>query len=644
MITRMNKALRNTLIAVVTIVAIVLILPFLVPTDAYRGRIESAAAHATGRALRIEGPLRLMLFPQFGLRAEKVTFANMPGGHASAMASVGDTRLAFHFLPLLSGHIELAQIVLEHPIIELEVNAEGRSNWNLAKSKSAGPHIGESSVTLPANTEFSGIRISDGSISYSNDKTGTHRRIEHVNAIVAITRLDHPFVVDGNLTQNSHRVDFAIRIATLETLLGDGTTVLDLSLTSDMMQAGFKGVLGRDGALVGTLKFDTASLRGVLGWLGESLPPGGGLGRISLESHVASKDKVATLSGMQFLLDYSNMTGTLAIDSSGEVPSLTGALSVDRLDLNPYLAEGGKRESEKPAPKSETGWSRTLINLSLLKKANARLRLEVGALRLRNLRLGKTVASVTLADGALTARLDPITLYGGTGRAELDVDARGAVPKFRNTLKFERIALQPFLNDTLEVRRIEGMGSLTLDIVAQGMNARSVMHTFSGKGSIAGDHGRLRGVDLGAVARTIQRVLGGGATGDVASTDYHEMSGKFDIANGVLTNKDFRLAGPLLSMTGAGDIDVGNRTIDFRLVPKATVKSVSIGIPFRVKGSWDHVHYAPELPGVVNNVMQNLENGRAPFKGLFGGGNKTQDGRKKKKSVGDALKNMFGIH
>ncbi len=641
----MNKALRNTLIAVVTIVAILLVLPFVVPTDAYRGRIESAAAHATGRALRIEGPLRLTLFPQFGLKAEKVTFANMPGGHASAMASVGDIRLALHFLPLLSGRLELVQIVLERPVIELEVNAEGRSNWNFAKSKRAG--AGGSSVTLPANTEFSGIKISDGSISYINDKTGTHRAIDHVNAIVAITRLDQPFVIDGNLTQNGHRVDFDVRIATLETLLGDGTTALDLSLTSDMMQAGFKGVLGQDGALVGTVKFDTASLRGVLGWLGESLPPGGGLGRTSLESHVASKDKVTTLSGMRLLLDYSNMTGTLAIDTHGEVPSLTGALSVDRLDLNPYLAAGGKRTSGGPAPKAETGWSKTPINLALLKTADARLTLEVGALRLRSLRLGKTVASVTLKDGYLSARLDPITLYGGSGRAELEVDGRGVVPTFRNMFKFERMALQPFLNDTLGVRRIEGTGSLTLDIAAQGTNADAVMRTLSGKGSIAGDHGRIRGVDLGAVARTIQAVLGGGTTGKGATTDFLAMDGTFDIVSGVLSNKNFRLSGPLVSMTGVGDIDIGNRTIDFRLVPKAGVKSVSIGISFRVKGSWDHVHYAPDLSGIMNGVMQNLENGRAPFKGLFGGGNKTQDqgGQpKKKKNVGDVLKNMFGIH
>ena len=103
-----------------------------------------------------------------------------------------------------------------------------------------------------------------------------------------------------------------------------------------------------------------------------------------------------------------------------------------------------------------------------------------------------------------------------------------------------------------------------------------------------------------------------------------------------------------LSMTGTGNIDIGNRNIDFRLVPKAAVRGASFGIPFRVKGSWDRVHYAPDLTGMMNGLLQNLENGKAPFKGLFdGSGHKPdQDNgqKKKKKNLGDTLKNMFGIH
>ncbi|MDE2111625.1 MAG: AsmA family protein [Alphaproteobacteria bacterium] len=637
----MNKALRYSLIAIAAVVAVVVLLPFLVPVDAYRGRIESAAETATGRALRIEGPMRLMIFPQFGLKAEKVTFANMPGGRAAAMASVGDIKLAIHFLPLLTGHVVVDQIILDHPVIALEVNAEGTPNWALGKgeTKTSG-----SSVTLPMDTQFSGIKITDGRISYTNVKTLTYRAVDHVNATIGITQLDQPVSLDGNLTENSHKIDFDGRIATIKTLLGNGTTALDLSLTSDMMQASFKGLLDPAGTLTGSFKFDTPSLRNMAGWLGEPLPPGGGLGHTSLESRIVSKDKVTTFSGLLLTLDHARMTGHLVIDAHGEVPDLTGALSIDRLDLNPYLLAGAAPQSQHAA---SSGWSRTPFSFALLKKVDANLSLGVGELRLRNLHLGKTALNLTLAGGALAARLDPITLYNGTGRAELDVDGRGPTPVFHNTLKFDNVALQPFLADTLGIDSIEGIGSLSLAIAAQGTSAYAVMHALSGNGSIMAGQGRIRGVDLGAVARTIQTVLGGGATGATASTDFHDMGGTFVIASGVLANKDFHLSGPVLSMTGAGTIDIGNRTIDFRVVPKAGVsgaRGLSIGIPFRITGSWDHVHYAPDMTGVMHGLMQNLESGQAPFKGLFGGSNKTQPGQKKKKSTEDALKSIFGIH
>ncbi|MDE2163111.1 MAG: AsmA family protein [Alphaproteobacteria bacterium] len=638
----MNKTLRYSLIAVAAVVAVVLLLPFLVPVDSYRGRIETAAESATGRALHIDGPMRLMLFPQFGLKAEKVTFANMPGGRAAAMASIGDIRLAIHFLPLLTGHVVVDQIVLDRPVIALEVNAEGQPNWALGngKTKSEG-----SSVTLPLDTQFSGIKITDGQISYTNIKTLTYRAVDHVNATIGITQLDQPVSLDGNLTENGHKIDFDGRIATIKTLLGNGTTALDLSLTSDMMQASFKGLLDPAGTLTGHFKFDTPSLRNMAGWLGEALPAGGGLGRTSLESQIVSKDKVTTFSGLQLTLDHAKMAGHLVIDAHGEVPDVTGALSIDRLDLNPYLL-AGTPSAPQPQHSTQSGWSKTPFSFALLKRVDANLSLGVGGLRLRNLHLGKTVLNVTLAGGALTARLDPITLYGGTGQAELDVNGRSAVPVFRNTLKFDNVALRPFLSDTLGVDSIEGSGSLALAITSQGTSAYAVMHALSGKGSIIAGQGRIRGVDLGAVARTIQTVLGGGATGTSATTDFHDMGGSFVIAGGVLANKDFRLSGPLLSMTGAGTIDIGNRAINFRVVPKAAVggaRGLSIGIPFRITGSWDHVHYAPDLTGVVNGLMQNLESGRAPFKGLFGGGNKTKSGQKKQ-SPQDLLRGLFGQH
>jgi AsmA protein len=332
------------------------------------------------------------------------------------------------------------------------------------------------------------------------------------------------------------------------------------------------------------------------------------------------------------------MRGGLTLDRRGNIPVIDGNLAIDRLDLNLYLATGdGGERSAGPSP---AGWSRSRISLALLKKIDGHLTLDSGTIRLRGLHLGRTTLKLSLASGTLVARLDPIALYGGQGHAELDIDGRGAAPMSRTTLAFSGVSLRPFLNDALGIDSIEGAGALNLSVTAQGNSANTIMHALSGKGFISASHGRFRRVDFGRVARSIQTVLGGGATGEGTATDFHTMGGTFAIASGVLASNDFQLAGPVVQMTGRGQIDIGERTINFRLVPSAAVQGVSVGIPFRVHGSWDHVRYAPDLADIVGGVVQNLESGRAPFKGLFGG----RDKNGKKKNVGDTLKDMFGLH
>jgi len=636
----MNNPLRNALIAAAAVVVVVLALPFLVPLDAYRGRIENTVGEATGRSFKIEGPLRLMLFPHPGLRAQRVTLANMPGGRAAAMATVGDIELSVRLLPLLTGRVELDKIVLNKPVIALEVDAEGHANWTFARNKPAkAAPSGGSSVTLPATAQFSGLEIEDGAITYDNARTGTHRSIDHVNAEVAITRPDQPVSATGNLTIGPRQLDFTARVATLQTLLGSGTTALDLKAHADIVQAEFKGLLPPEGGASGSLKLDTPDLRGLAAWLGESLP-GGGLGPLSLQSRIVSYGKVTTFAPMRLILDGQSVTGTLTLDRTSGI-ALDGALAVDRLDLNPYLAA---KPTARAAGKTTSGWSKSPIDLGVFRKLAARLTITTGSLRLRGLHLGRTVLRLEADHGRVTARFDPVSLYGGSGRLQLEAEDRGPALDFRVGANLRNIALRPFLDDALGIDSIEGAGALDLDISGRGRSADAIMHSLSGKGSIAAAQGRFRGVDLGRVARSVSTLLGGDATGRLAATDFHSMGGSFVIARGVLGNNDFRLAGPVLQMRGAGNIDIGGRSIDFRLEPSAAIEGVDIGIPFRLRGSWDKVHYAPDYAEILGGVADNLRAGRAPFKGLFGGGDNKKPQKKKKKSIGDELKDILGVH
>ncbi len=111
------------------------------------------------------------------------------------------------------------------------------------------------------DTQFSGIKINDGRVAYSNARTGVQRVLDHVNANIAITRLDQPVSMEGNLSVADRRIDFEGRVVTVKALLSDEPTAVDISLTSDLMQLSFKGNLVPDGTVDGSAKLDTSSLR-----------------------------------------------------------------------------------------------------------------------------------------------------------------------------------------------------------------------------------------------------------------------------------------------------------------------------------------------------------------------------------------------
>jgi AsmA protein len=123
------------------------------------------------------------------------------------------------------------------------------------------------------------------------------------------------------------------------------------------------------------------------------------------------------------------------------------------------------------------------------------------------------------------------------------------------------------------------------------------------------------------------------------------MGAHFTLDQGVLATNDFQLTGRVLQMSGQGGIDIGNRSIDFRVRPGAAVGGVSFGVPFRIRGSWDKLHYSADVAAMIGGAVTNIQKGAAAFSGMFhSDGPKKGEKQGDKKSMGDTLKNMFGIH
>jgi AsmA protein len=316
------------------------------------------------------------------------------------------------------------------------------------------------------------------------------------------------------------------------------------------------------------------------------------------------------------------------MNGSGDVTLTTGArtyakanLALDRLDLKQYTGSSGPRG----AGGAIATWSESAIDFAGLRAIDADLAFAVDALSAGGLRIGRSVLDFDLRAGKLRANLKQMALYGGNGTGTVTLNGAGAAPDVGIDLALSGVKAEPLLTDGAGFNRLSGVGNMTLKLAAAGRSQSAMMRSLDGTVQIKFEDGAVKGANLAEVARTIQSVLTGAAIGASAKTDFAELSGSLVVQNGVGRNEDLKLLNPFVRLSGAGVLDVGNQTLNYRVEPRA-VRSMEgqggkndlrgVGIPFKIKGPWSKLSYSPDLTGVTTGVIDSIVQGRDPLEDL----------------------------
>jgi AsmA protein len=669
------RILRWVLVAVVLLVVAVLALPFLLPTSVYKEQIIEQTRLATGRTLTIDGDLNISIWPALGVEVQKVRFANVEGAATPDMATMDSLVVGAELWPLLAGALKVTEIRLVNPVINLEINKAGKGNW-LFEPQGSAPAAGDQpaappppSQTSSADFSFRDVTLSGGVLTYRDQRDGTAQRVEAINANVKLPSLDEPMVFDGGLTWNKEAITIATTVANPRALSTGGKSALKAKIEGDVLNAAFDGeVDAKTSAVNGKVDFATASARRLAAWAGVELPKVKGFGAMKLAGALEADGGRVAFKQTKLSLDGMNGSGNLALDTTKARPYVKGDFTLDRLDLNPYMSAAG---GSGPAggggmPK----WSDAPIDFAALSLVDADFDFAMNALSVGGLKIGRSALGIALNAGKMRANLKQLALYGGNGTGVIALDGSGATPVIGLDLNVSGVQAAPFLTDLAGFNRLEGTGSIVAKVTAAGKSQRAWMKSMGGTARIKFVDGAIKGVNLAEIARTIQSVLTGSAVGGAAKTDFAELSGSFAIKNGVAGNKDLKLLNPFVRLNGAGIIDLGNQTLDYRVEPKAvgSIKGQGgrgdvkgIGIPFRIRGPWSNPSYEPDLSGVLPDVLDSIMNGDNPIDnitsgtgldGIFGkkppqqeGAGDKKPGKKKKPQGGnplDPLKDLLG--
>ena len=629
-------------IGVVGAVGALLAVPFLMPLDTYRAPIERAASSALGREVHIRGSMGLTVYPQIGISLGDVSIANPQGAKNPQMVEVKSVVVGAKLMPLLSRRLEITEVTLQNPVIHLEVSRNGTSNWQLGNSNQAKP--GETNSRI-ASVGVGRLSVEGGQVTYDDAASGTSQAIKDVSLTLGLplttrTNVRVPLVFNGSLTYNNQPLKLSGQLENFDAFMRAQPTQARLTVGSNVINAEFNGTLGADGTISGPLKLGAHSVRSLATWLGHPLPAGNGFGLMALEGQFVAADGVYSLRQAQIRFDSMSMSASLSFDTKPAVMAVKGNVTLDRLDLNPYLAPGTETDTVEAAKAAKTAANPDApLSLGGLKAVDADVTMVVGQMLLPGFKLDHGVVDATLKGGVLKADLRNLSLYGGSGRGSLTVDGSGDTPSIRSTLDLSGLKVQPFLNELMEVNNVTGTGTVRFDVAGRGKTQAQLVKALDGKGELRFTDGNIAGVDLGAIARVMQSVVTAqvltGAVGANAKTPFGQMGGSFTVKDGVLHTNDLKLTSDVVEMNGQGDVDLAAQTVDFRFEPVAKrgipgLKLVDIGIPFLVKGPWAKPSYGPDPRGIAKAVVNKLGQGAmAPadlvkdpagaLKSLFGG-------------------------
>ena len=330
---------------VAVLIAIVAIVPFLIPSSVYKAQIESAATQALGRDVVLNGEASLSIFPTISARVDDVEVANPEGFTDPLMIEAGSLRASVKLLPLLSSRVEIAQITLEDATVRLERLADGAANWEFGSASDESQDPTNEPGSGGFETGIDRAALSNTSVFYRDWTTDANYALTDFNATARLTALDKPFSSDGEGNINGQPFDYNVRLETIAALTAQEAVTLAASLGTIYGEYSYEGALTLADmpVLDGEFYLSSDTIGEVLTVLGDQDLP---IVASALESVTArgTVKGVATEAALDF--EYLTLAATgLDFDYQGgvqlgEVPSLNGTVDVNAADAQRLLKPG----------------------------------------------------------------------------------------------------------------------------------------------------------------------------------------------------------------------------------------------------------------------------------------------------------------
>jgi hypothetical protein len=223
--------------------------------------------------------------------------------------------------------------------------------------------------------------------------------------------------------------------------------------------------------------------------------------------------------------------------------------------------------------------------LAVLRNADADVKLDIAALHSGEADYKALSSHLVLKDGRLSVDPFAADLPGGHLAGSLSVDASQAAPPVRIVIRAPGLAVKTILTAAHEPAFASGNLEVYADLHGAGASPHAIASSLDGSLGLAMAGGtidnRLLGSLLGKVMDTLNamNLVGKGGTSEIKCLGI-----RMDAQHGVGAFKALALSSSLLTMSGAGTVNLGEETLALQLRPLGRVAGNEVVIPLAVSG------------------------------------------------------------
>ena len=577
---RALKIAGAAIAAVIVVLALLLIIG--IPSGFLTSAIQARVERVTGYRLTIAGTTRIGLWPQLNVTLNDVTLENPRDRDGSNRVTVGSVQADMTLASVWSGHPQVTELVITRPVLSVPLLRERTRPLNPPSAKPAA-----SSSESDANAvAIHRVKITDGTMVFSNLRDRVENRIEGINADATIGG-DRQIKVTGGARAGEHPLKFEIKatapVAPIE------RQNIPVELTFDA-----PGVLQAP---------------------------------LSARAEVRLNGQIAMINGLTGRLGDGAFNGWASVDFASK-PLVKLDLDFQRLDVarsKAPAASSGSQGSQAPQP-----WSNASIDLTGLNYVDAQVRISAAELNIGEAHFAPVAIDAALAGGVLRGGFPNLGAYGGQVSGQLIVDASTGNPTYALSSDLVGVRALPLLRSAADFDKLDGKMQAKLAVRSFGPSQRAIMSNLSGTVFVNFQDGAIKGLNIAQMIRSLTSgTLSGWQEGKEQTTDLTQLSASFRIEKGQATSSDLTLVGPLVKMTGTGTIDLGQKSLAFRVEPKLvrttegqgrTGDPVGLGIPVLIDGPWTEPRIYPDMAGILDNPDAAYARLKEMGKGLFGPG------------------------